>query len=131
MTRIALCIAPALLLAACASAPEGTHGKPYAIFQPETKVIGTGGVPGYIIKIDGQSIPLNRFDPVEPGMRTVELALTGPQGTAVEKTYSIQVDAKPCTRYYFALKQGGSGGAWSAFVSGTERIGECASRFGG
>ena len=131
MTKIGGCIAPAILLAACASAPGGMYSKPYALFQPETKLVQSGGAPGYIIKIDTRSIPHGRIDPVEPGVRQVEVALTGPQGTAVEKTYPIQVDAKPCTRYYFSLKRPSPTGDWTAFVSGTERIGECASRFGG
>ena len=135
MKKTCGCIVAAILLAACASAPGGMYGKPYALFQPETKVVrgsdATAGAPAYIIKIDGVKIPLGRVDPVEPGMRQVEVALTGPQGTGVDKTYPIQVDTKACTRYYFSLKRASPSAEWVPFISGTDRIGECASRFSG
>jgi hypothetical protein len=128
-------VVPALLLAACASAPGGMYSKPYALFQPETKLVrgsdDNAGAPAYVIKIDGVSIPHGRIDPVDPGMRKVEVALTGPQGTAVEKTYPMQIDAKACTRYYLSLRRTTTGGDWVPFISGTDKIGECASRFGG
>ena len=130
MMRLARCIAPAVLLAACASTPEGQYGKPYAIFQPDTKVIRpTGEAPAYVIKIDDRTIPRGRFDPVEAGMRNVEVALTVAQDSTVQKTYPIRVDAKPCMRYYMSLQQASPGAEWTPYVSGIDRIGECASRF--
>ena len=134
MKKISGLVVPAILLAACASAPGGTYSKAYALFQPETKLVrgaDAAGAPAYVIKIDGVSIPHGRIDPVDPGMRQVEVALTGPQGTAVEKTYPMTIDAKPCTRYYLSLRRPTTTGDWVPFISGTERIGECASKFGG
>jgi hypothetical protein len=134
MKNISGFVVPALLLAACASAPGGMYSKAYALFQPETKLVrgaDAAGAPAYVIKIDGVSIPHGRIDPVDPGMRKVDVALTGPQGTAVEKTYPMQIDAKPCTRYYLSLRKAAGAGDWVPFISGTEKIGECASRFGG
>ena len=122
---------PAALVAACATAPGGDYAKPYALLQTESRRPMPEELPAFIIKIDGREIPTGHIDPVDPGMREVDVALTGPQGSNVLKTYRLQVDAKACTRYYLSMKHSSPTATdWTPFVSGTERIGECEKRFG-
>jgi hypothetical protein len=124
-------LASAILLGGCASAPGGDYGKPYALFQTEGRMGMPGQVPAYLFRIDGKPYVLGRSDPVEPGMHEIEFSISGPVGTnAVGGTF-LKVDAKPCTRYFFAAKRDSpTATQWQALISGTEPIGECAKRFG-
>jgi hypothetical protein len=124
-------IAATFVLAACAGTPSGDYGKPYALFQTESKMPTDFVRPAWVAKIDGKEIVFGRNDPVEPGLRKVTVSLSGPPGSANLATDTIDVDVKPCTRYYFSSKRTTlQSNDWKAFVSGTETIGECASRHG-
>jgi len=124
-------IAATVVLAACATAPGMPYEKPYALFQTESKMPTDYVRPAWVAKIDGKEIVFGKNDPVEPGLRKVTLSLSGPPGSSNLATDTIDVDVKPCTRYYFSSKRTTlQSNDWKAFVSGTETIGECASRHG-
>jgi len=45
---------------------------------------------------------------------------------------TLQVDAKPCTRYYFAARRSSpTARDWKVFISASEPIGECEKKFAG
>ena len=124
-------IAAAVLLAACAAPPGSSYAKPYALYQTESKMPTDFVRPAWVAKVDGQDIVFGQNQPVEPGMRSVVISLSGPPGSNNLATDTIQVDTKPCTRYFFSSRRSSlTSNDWKAFVSGTETIGECASQFG-
>jgi len=44
----------------------------------------------------------------------------------------VQIDARPCVRYYFAAKRSSPTATdWHVVVAGYEPIGECVRKFGG
>ena len=62
--------------------------------------------------------------PFPPGMRTVQVEMRAGQSpgyTAAPKT--LDIDARPCTRYYIASKR--AGGTFEPVVSHEEPIKEC------
>jgi hypothetical protein len=122
----------AALLAACATAPGGMYAKPYALFEPERRMPAADTRSAFIMKIDGQQITINRSDPVAPGVREVEVSIPGPPGMSESDRDTLKVDAKPCTRYYFAAKRSSpTARDWRAFISAEEPIGECTRQFAG
>ena len=118
------------LVGACATAPGGMYSKPYAIFEAERAQRAADTRPATIMKIDGRNISLGKDDPVEPGMRTVEVSIPGPPGMSDPDRDTLQVEAKACTRYFFSAKRSSpTARDWKAFVSATEPIPECTRRF--
>jgi hypothetical protein len=120
-----------VVLGGCASAPGGMYGQPYALFEPERRMPAADTRSAFIMKIDGRDRDIGRNDPVPPGLHEVEVSIPGPPGMSDPGRDTLQVDAKPCTRYYFsAMRSSPTARDWRAFISATETIGECASKFG-
>ena len=117
-------------LGGCASGPGGMYSQPYALFEPERRMPAADTRSAFIMKIDGQNRDIGRNDPVPPGTHEVEVSIPGPPGMSDPDRDTLQVDAKPCTRYYFAAKRSSpTARDWRAFISATETIGECAKQF--
>jgi hypothetical protein len=130
-TTLPATFAATLLLAACAGTPTGDYGKPYGLLQTESKMPTDYVRPAWVAKIDGKDIVFGKNDPVEPGLHKVTVSLSGPPGSNNLATDTIDVDVKPCTRYFMSSKRSTlQSNDWKAFVSGSETIGECASRHG-
>jgi hypothetical protein len=126
-----LCASLPLVLAACASMEGEPYARPYALYQTESKRPTDLVRPAWVARIDGKPIIFGRTDPVEPGLRKVEVNLSGPPGGDKTSSETIEVDTKPCTRYYFSSKRSDVySNDWKPFISGTEPIGECQGRFG-
>jgi len=125
----ALLAASAALLAACAAA--NMYAQPYAQFVPERRSATEDTRPAMIMRIDGHMVDATRDDPVEPGVRQVEVSVPGAPGMSDPKRDIITVDAKPCTRYYFSAGRATrTDTTWHGFVSASEPIGECKKKFG-
>ena len=86
--------------------------------------------PAFIMKIDGQNVSIDRSDPVPPGVHTVELSIPGPPGMGQSERDTVTIEAKPCTRYYWAARRSSrTARDWKALVAAAEPIGECNKRF--
>lgn len=129
ITRVVSSAVFTVLLGACASG-GGMYSQPYALFEPARRMPAEDQRPAFVLNIDGRSVAINTNDPVPPGMRTVELSVPGPAGMSDPGRDTLVVDAKPCTRYYFAARRSSlTARDWKAFVVESEPIGECAKRF--
>jgi hypothetical protein len=119
-------------LAACATAPGGMYSEPYALFEPERRMAVADTRPAFLMKIDGTNVDMGANDPVKPGMRSVEVSIPGPPGMSNPDRDTLDIDAKPCTRYYLAAQRSSpTARDWKAFVAQTEPIVECSRRFAG
>jgi hypothetical protein len=123
-----------MLLAALAPLPctaaGGMYGSPYALFEPERRSAVQDTRPAFVLKIDGHSVSIDRSDPVPAGVHTVEVSIPGPPGMGQSSRDTLTIEAKACTRYYFAARRSSPAARdWRAFVAATEPIGECAKRF--
>jgi len=127
--RIVSIAAVSTLLGACASG-GGMYSQPYALFEPAQRMPAADERPAYVLNIDGQFVAINTNDPVAPGKRTVELSVPGPVGMSDPGRDTLVVDAKPCTRYYFAARRSSmTARDWTAYVVSSEPIDECTKRF--
>jgi hypothetical protein len=118
----------AALLGACAGG--SMYSQPYALFEAEQRMPTADTRPAFVMKIDGRNIELGRDEPVAPGLRTVELSIPGPPGMSDPGRDTLQVDAKPCTRYYFAARRSSpTARDWKAFIAASEPVGECVKQF--
>ena len=128
---------PAVLLAACASgggtSPSGggAYSQPYALFEPHEGSQVQELRPAFISMIDGKSRGVrDNNDPVTPGKRRVQLSIPGPPGMSSSVLETVEVDAKPCTRYRFgARRDSPTARDWYATIESTEPIGECLKKF--
>ncbi|HEX6018611.1 MAG TPA: hypothetical protein VFZ28_10965 [Burkholderiaceae bacterium] len=127
-TPIAIALST-LLLAACASG--GMYNEPYALFEPRERSNVQELRPAFVLSIDGKSRAVNdNNEPVTPGKHRVELSLPGPLGTSNPVYKTIEVDAKPCTRYRFgARRDSPTARDWYPTIEATEPIGECLKKF--
>jgi hypothetical protein len=125
VTSISVCAA---LLSACAGG--GMYSQPYALFEP-APFSPTGDVrPAVVMKVDSTSRDLRNNDPVSPGPHTIELSIPGPRAMGDPQRETVAIEAKPCTRYLFGARRSArSADDWSAFLAGTEPIGECQKKF--
>ena len=129
ITRVVSTAVSTVLLGACASAGS-MYSQPYALFEPARRMPAEDTRPAFVMNIDGKSVAINTDDPVPPGMRTVELSVPGPPGMSDPGRDTLTLDAKPCTRYYFAARRSSlTARDWKAFVSESEPIGDCVKRF--
>lgn len=133
MTRhaaIALAL-PAVLLAACAGSTGGMYSQPYALFEAHERSQIQELEPAFVMSIDGASRALgNDSEPVEPGLRRVELSIPGPRGMSNPERETLEVDAKPCVRYRFGARRSSpTARDWHATVEASEPIGECLKKF--
>jgi len=130
-----LCAATLLVAALCAApltalAAGGDYARPYALFEPQRQLRAADTHPAFVVKIDGRDMSIDRSEPVAPGMRTVVVSIPGSKGMSNPGRATLEVDAKPCTRYYLAARRSSrTARDWSAFVAASEPIGECVRRF--
>ena len=123
-----------MLLAVLASLPcaaaGGIYGSAYALFEPERRSAVQDTRPAFVLKIDGKSVSIDRSDPVPPGVHSVELSIPGPPGMGQSSRDTLTIEAKACTRYYFAARRSSpTARDWKAFVATSEPIRECLKRF--
>ena len=128
-------ICTALLAASVAAALGGCgatnmYSQPYAQFVPERRSVTDDTRPAMVMRIDDHMVDATRDDPIPPGVHKVEVSVPGPPGMSDPKRDVITVDAKACTRYYFAAKRATRTDTdWHAFVAASEPIGECQKKF--
>ena len=108
----------------------GPYDQPYSLFQADGRSPTRDTSPATVMKIDGKNNSVGRPDPIAPGMHTIEVSIPGPRGMSNPRRDTLEIDAKPCTRYYLSAKRSSpTDDDWKAFVSFQEPIGECAKKF--
>ena len=113
----------ALILGGCAGTMMSAYSEPYVIFVSEHRMSMQGVLPAIVTAIDGVNIADGVKAPVKPGTRAVEVSVTG---MPEPNRKTITIEAKACTRYYLGAKRPVTPAAgWTAYVTGTEPIGEC------
>jgi len=119
----ALALAPALLMA-------GPYDQPYVIITTDTApTVDPNLRPVLVSRVDGDNV-LNNVAVVPPGKRKVTLDLPPRQGFSSGTQETLDLDAKPCTRYYVMAKLDNAvSQRWAPVIRRAETIGECESSF--
>ena len=126
--RVPTLAASIALLGGCAG--ENMYAQPYAKFVPEQRSPTEDTRPAFVMRIDGHMVEMGRDDPIPPGMHKVEVSIPGPPGMSDPGRDTLEVDAKACTRYYFAARRSSrTARDWEGFVAAAEPIGECRKKF--
>lgn len=128
--RLPSITAACLVLGGCAAGGGGMYSAPYALFEPLQRMAVADTRPAFVMKIDGSNVDLGRADPVPPGKHSVEVSIPGPPGMSDPDRDTLEIDAKPCTRYYLAARRSSpTARDWKAFVAESGPIGECVRKF--
>lgn len=121
------------LIAAAASLPAfaGPYDQPYAILETGKKSETRKEAPASISRIDGKSVRNPRkSDPLAPGKHTIDVSFSSARGLTADNIKTLEVDAKPCMRYFInARYESPTGPKWEPVVSAGQPIGECRSKF--
>jgi hypothetical protein len=124
MNKPILAAAVIALLPGCADTLHSSYSKPYVKFEAEHNQDLKGLFPATVVAVDGQRINAGDTPPFPPGMRTVDVEMRLQHDAYSPQRKSIQVDAKPCTRYYLASRKTPEG-PFVPVVSHEEPIKEC------
>jgi hypothetical protein len=123
--RAASILATGTLLAACVADPVYTA--PYSLFTTEQVVSSTDNRRSFALKVDGTEIQRGESLPVKPGLRTVQVSMSGQSGHAPKQ---LTIDAQPCTRYILiASRSASTDDDWEPSLNRSEPIGDCATKF--
>ena len=123
-------IAFAGLVAACATGGSGMYSKPYAQLSAERISPTQDTRPAIVMRVDDQMWDMSRDDPIPPGKHKIEVSIPGTPGMSNPERDIVEIDAKPCARYYFSARRSSrTARDWDAFVSAVEPIGECRKKF--
>ena len=133
-TNVSVAARATLLMAICAASgmlgAAGAYSQPYALFEPQQRMQVADTRPAFVVKVDGRDVSIDRPEPVDPGTREVVVSIPGAKGMSNPTRATLTIDAKACTRYYLAARRSSpTARDWSAFVVGSEPIGECVRRF--
>lgn len=124
MIRRMLSLAFALLAAGCADSMHARYSQPYVKFEAEHNLALKGLFPATVVAVDGQRINAGETPPFPPGHHAVEVEMRLQHDAFSPDRKTVQVDAKPCTRYYLAARRVADS-TFEALVSTTEPIKEC------
>ena len=124
MMRPMFPIAIAVLAAGCADTMYSAYSKPYVKFEAEHNLALKGLFPATVLAVDGQRINAGDTPPFPPGAHAVEVEMRLQHDASSPARKTVQVDAKPCTRYYLATRRV-TDNTFEAVVSTTEPIKEC------
>ena len=126
----ALALSILIATAALLTGAGGMYSTPYALFEAEQRKPAADTRPAFVMRIDGKYVKIGTNDPVAPGNREVELSIPGTPGSSQSTRVTLTVEARPCTRYYFAAQRSSrTARDWKAFVAASEPIRECVKRF--
>jgi hypothetical protein len=123
-------LAAALAASFAASVHAGPYDQPYVLFQARERMSAQDLAPATVMKIDGKNVRRGRDEPVAPGKHSVEVSVPGHKGMSNPERQVVEIDAAPCTRYYFAARRSSpTANDWKAYVDAEEPIGECRKKF--
>ena len=123
---------PALLCAlAVTPAFAGPYDQVYSILTTDPSRSADPNLrPVFVNRVDGESMLSDNKAVVSPGKRKVTVDLPPRKGFKQPTQNTLELEVKPCTRYYLAARldtqvtQG-----WTPVVRSSEAIGECEARF--
>lgn len=113
------------LLCGCADSMHAQYSRPYVKFEADHNQNLKGLFAATVVGVDGKPISAGDTPPFPPGAHAVQVEWRLNQERAAAPAKTLQIDAKPCTRYYIAGKRAGDG--YEPVVSATEPIKECES----
>ncbi len=106
------------LLAAAGAANAGPYDQPWTLFEAEGRSPTADTAAATVMKVDGRNSTLGRSDPYPAGKHSVEVSVPGPRGVSNPTRQTLEIDAKPCTRYRLAAKRSSpTAKDWQAFVA--------------
>ena len=106
----------------------GPYDQPWALVEADGRSPTHDTAPAPVMRVDDKNF--RRGDPVAPGPHKVEVSIPGPRGVSNPGRATLEIDAKPCTRYRFAAKRSSpTAKDWQAFIAAEEPIGECRKKF--
>ncbi|MEO5693342.1 MAG: hypothetical protein ABIQ72_09485 [Usitatibacter sp.] len=122
-------IAASLFLAT--SALAGQYDQPYAIITVDRAKSADSHLRNVIVnRVDDQTVISGNRAVVEPGKRKVTLDLPPRKGFRLATQNTLEIDAKPCTRYNVAARlDSPTTQEWVPVIRSEEPIGECRARF--
>ena len=129
--RVFLAFASLLGGAVAVPAVAGPYDAPYAIIVTDTKPSSDPNLrPVIVNRVDGENTLDNRAV-VPPGRHKATLDLPPRKGFKVATQAELEIDAKPCMRYYVAARlRTQTGQGWEPVIRHAEPIGECVAKFG-
>ncbi len=120
----------ATLAAAAFPAAAGPYDQAYVIIETDTRKSADPLLrPVIVNRVDGENTLDNRAV-VAPGKRKVTLDLPARKGFSLATQAELEIDAKPCTRYFVAARlRTTTTQDWDPVVRHEEPIGECRRKF--
>jgi hypothetical protein len=120
---------PFLLLAAV-TAWASPYSQPYSIIETDTKKSSDPLLrPVIVNRVDGENT-LNNRAVVPPGRHKVTLDLPPRKGFHLPTQAEMQIETKPCRRYYVAARlHTQTTQEWDPVVRYEQPIGECLKKF--
>lgn len=123
-------LAVSLAAAGAWSAQAGPYDQPWSTFQADSKSAVKDTAPATVMRIDDRMVTVGRADAYPPGPHKVEVSIPGPRGQSNPTRQTLEIDAKPCTRYILAAKRSSpTAKDWQAFIAAEEPIGDCRKKF--
>jgi hypothetical protein len=113
------------------SAFAGPYDKPYVIITVDIAKSSDPNLRKVIVnRVDEETIMTGNKAVVAPGLRKVTLDLPPRKGFNQATQNILEIDAKPCTRYYVAAKlDSPTTQEWKPVIRSEEPIGECRKKF--
>jgi hypothetical protein len=113
------------------SAFAGPYDQPYVIITVDRAPSPDPNLRKVIVnRVDEVTVLSDNKAVVEPGLRKVTLDLPPRKGFHEATQNILEIDAKPCTRYYVAAKlDSPTTQDWKPVIRREEAIGECHKKF--
>ena len=112
------------------SALAGPYDQPYSIITVDLKQSADPNLRKVIVnRVDDETIT-DQKAVVAPGKRKVTLDVPPRKGFHQATQNTLEIDAKPCTRYYVAAQLASTTTQeWKPVIRSEEAIGECRKKF--
>jgi hypothetical protein len=121
----------AITLLSATSALAGPFDQPYSIIETDTAPSANPHLlPVIVNRVDDEN-SINNRSVITPGPHKVVLDVPQRKGYHTATQRVMDLDAKPCTRYYVAAElKSLTLQEWTPVIRREERIGECQKKFG-
>ena len=121
----------AITLLSATSALAGPFDQPYSIIETDTAPSANPHLlPVIVNRVDDEN-SINNRSVITPGPHKVVLDVPPRKGYHTATQQIMDLDAKPCTRYYVGAElKSPTLQEWTPVIRREERIGECQKKFG-
>ena len=123
-------ILAASLLVSSAALAANPYDQPYSIIVTDTAPsVDPNLVPVIVNRVDGETVSTDNKAVVPPGMHKVTLDVPPRRGFPATQNV-MDLETKPCTRYYVSAKLDSRAlQRWTPVIRSEEPIGECRKKF--